>query len=96
MIPKPERTTDEEYLGYIQQQDCLVCGDISESHHLITRRTGGSDYTAVNLCREHHTEIGMGIEKFQKKYKLNVWKDAHRLFERYTNDRIGELIELFA
>ena len=83
MIPKPTRVIDEEYLDYIRKQPCLVCRHDSDPHHLVTRKAFGSDYTAIPLCRNHHTEIGWGIGKFELKYKINLWKDAHRLLERW-------------
>ena len=106
MIPKPTRVEDKEYLEFIWQQDCVVgidCwGDIVGAH-LNSAGSGGSDYSRIPMCVGHHTG-GMGItknlhntpiEEFEKIYHVNLWKDAHRLFERYTSNRIGELIELF-
>lgn len=86
--PKPTRETDEDYLRYIRHQRCLVTQKRGvDPHHLDTRGSGGSDYTAVPLTREKHTEIGnMGLEEFEEKYNVNLWRQAHRLLRHYFSD----------
>ena len=42
------------------------------------------DFSCIPLCRDHHTERGsLGNEKFQNKYRINIWKDAHQLVVSY-------------
>ena len=55
----PER--DEEYLSYIHNQPCMVCGiqHRSHAHHCkllnyITNSKKTPDWTAISLCQEHH------------------------------------------
>ncbi len=84
MIPKPKRIEDKEYLEYIREQPCLISGKGADPHHLTTRGAGGSDYTAIPLARRYHTEIEqIGVEKFEAKYNINTWKEAHRLLEKW-------------
>lgn len=83
--PAPRRETDEDYLDYIRRQDCIVClAPADDPHHLDTRGSGGSDYTCVPLCRGHHREIGTkGMQKMEREYNLDFWRQAHRLLRRY-------------
>ena len=84
MIPKPKRIKDKEYLEYIREHNCLLCRDMGEPHHLTTRGSYGSDYTAIPLCRSHHSSYhDYGIATFEVRYHINVWKEAHRLLEGY-------------
>lgn len=63
---------------------CLVCSNNGENHHLIPIGIGRNrkihrweDYTTISLCRIHHTEIHkIGIEKFEEKYNINLWKEC--------------------
>ena len=42
------------------------------------------DYSCVPLCRVHHTERhAYGFKKFQEKYRINLWKEAHTILRRY-------------
>lgn len=57
MIEKPKRETNKAYLDFIRGQPCCVCFMRPvEAHHIDTRGAGGSDLTAVPLCRRHHVE----------------------------------------
>jgi len=81
---KPSRIEDKEYLEYIRKTPCLVCRHDAESHHLITRGAFGSDYTAIPLCRRCHSHWhNLGNTIFEVRYKINTWKEAHRLLERW-------------
>ena len=88
MLTKPQRSKDANYLSYVRGMRCLVCGDTNtDPHHLISRGSFGSDYTAIPLCREHHTELhSSGITKFEEKYSINLWKDAFKLLETYFEE----------
>lgn len=60
--PKVKRITDRRYLKWIKQQECLLairgeCIGITDAHHVKPVSLGGSDYTAVPLCRKHHDEV---------------------------------------
>ncbi|GAH10031.1 unnamed protein product, partial [marine sediment metagenome] len=71
--PKYILVKDPEYLKWIREQGCAICGAPSEPHHMW--HSGGAlcnDNLAVPLCREHHTDYHqMGIE---------TWGDARKLF----------------
>lgn len=52
-----KRIRSRRYLEWIRRQPCCVTGRPAEAHHVKTRGAGGSDYTAIPLCREEHEEI---------------------------------------
>ena len=82
----------KEYIEYIQRKPCSICFKTPvDAHHLDAIGMGMNrkketprDYTCVPLCREHHQEYHtVGINKFEEKYNLNIWKDAFNLLRRY-------------
>ena len=86
-LKKPKRVVDEKYLEYIRKRGCLLSNENSDPHHLISRGAFGSDYTTIPLARRFHTEIEqIGVKKFEEKYNINVWRECHRLLERYFRD----------
>ena len=52
---------DRQYLDFIATLPCILCGKPgpSDPHHTASGGMGitGSDYSAIPVCREHHTEI---------------------------------------
>jgi hypothetical protein len=82
---------DENYLTYIRSLPCVVCGSASECDHLRARGSRESkrdDRTCIPLCREHHAERHQGgNEKFEKKYKINLWKEAWSCVVAYFRSR---------
>jgi len=83
-LQKPNRIEDKKYLEYIRETPCLICGKRSEPHHLTTRGSGGSDYTSIPFCRSHHADYHLlGLSAFEEKYNINVWKETHRLLEKW-------------
>ena len=87
-LQKPHRIEDKKYLEYIRKRGCLISNEKADPHHLTTRGACGSDYTAIPLSRKYHTEIEQnGVKKFEEKYKINTWKEAHRLLERFMLQR---------
>ena len=55
-FPKPIREVDERFLDFIREQPCCLCYRWpTDPHHLDSRGSGGSDYSAVPLCRVCHT-----------------------------------------
>lgn len=75
-FPKPARQTDERYLNFVRKADCCVVGCnhvFAEPHHLRTRGAGGGDYTAIPLCRVHHSELHhIGPARFEKEHALSL------------------------
>ena len=94
-----ELVDNSDYIKYIRSNGCRVCGKFPvDPDHLTARGMGGAgkggtvtntkkDFTCIPLCRLHHTERHqLGNEKFEKKYNINVWKDAHQLVVNYFAD----------
>ena len=93
-----KKHTYSPYKYYIKTHQCLVCqGDTVDPHHLDAIGMGGDkgnvkDYTCVPLCRRHHTEYhSYGIRKFEKMYKINLWKESHQLLRRYFAPRESQI-----
>ena len=89
MIDKPARTIDGSYLNYIHSQSCIICGRRPvDADHLIARGRGSAsqnDYSAIPLCREHHSERHQGgTSKLEAKYNVNLWKDSWSLLQTYV------------
>jgi len=94
-----DKVTDESYLDYIRSLPCLVplcrLGEYnngkSDPHHLKAvgwREAKRNDYTAVPLCRQHHSEVEQtGMEKFCAKYSIDeLWKDALFILVGYLKE----------
>jgi len=89
-LPKPRRQADPAYLDYVRSHFCLVpgCRRKAEAHHLVSRGAGGSDYTAVPLCREHHWAVhNAGPEHFERVVDVNLWRVAAELLADYFTRR---------
>ena len=57
---------------WIHHPFCEICGNYSSApHHIRTRGAGGGDEdeNLLALCTSHHTEVGIGILTFGKKYQ---------------------------
>jgi hypothetical protein len=90
---KPVRLVDEPYLDHIRAMRCLVhgrgCSGRVDPAHLKTRGSGGSDYTAVPLCRLHHTEQEGRTAAFNAKYGVDLWREAHRLAVEWLLNKLA-------
>ena len=81
----------DEYLDYLKRQHCVVwvniCAGPIDPHHLIARgqrESKRNDFTAVSLCRLHHSEVEqIGLESFEEKYRINLWREAALLQSRF-------------
>lgn len=85
-LEKPRRIQDEKYLAFVREFDCLVCSNPSEAHHLVTGGMGskGPDYTAVPLCRLHHSEYHqIGHGPFAHKFDVDLWRAVANLVTLY-------------
>ena len=85
----------KEYLRYIKTQYCLVCGKTPiDCDHLEAIGMGNNrkhqtprDFSCIPLCRIHHSERhASGNVKFEKKYRINLWKESFILLRRYFID----------
>ena len=81
-----------EYIDYIRDHECLVCfKSFVDPDHLEAIGMGGNrkkpslkHYSCIPLCRIHHTERhSLGLPRFEKKYKINLWKEAFRILRKY-------------
>ena len=83
--PSSQRVKSDWYCQYIRSKPCVVCGGGAEVHHLQTRGSGGSDFTAIPLCRTCHVGVHqLGLKKFEEKYNVNLWKEAWALIVKWT------------
>jgi len=70
---------------------CLVCGKPGDPHHLSHIGMGRNrknelreHFTAIPLCREHHTEIhDKGKDRFNLTHRIDVWQEAFKLITKY-------------
>lgn len=93
MKPQPLIKTprDAKYLKFIRTLPCTICGTTYEvdGHHTDTGGIAlvGSDYSALPLCRTHHSEI------HQKHSKRGQWGEVElkvilaRLFAAYEKSK---------
>lgn len=89
MISKPSRETNEKYLVFIREQRCLIsnqCIGEVDAHHTKSRGSGGSDYSAVPLCRKHHTQYHTkGGVWFSKNYEIQMYQEIARLLQQWAS-----------
>lgn len=90
----PER--DANYLNYIREQPCLICGiqHRSEAHHIRDTRTAGMaikspDWYAMPLCHNCHLAIahGTGFKDCLKWIPLDFIDFCKICYSRYLNKR---------
>lgn len=83
-LQKSPREKSWDYLQWIKTLPCVICSHHSEPHHLDTTASWGSDYSAVPLCRTHHSEWhNLGLRKFEDKYYTNLWRWAWKLLKEW-------------
>lgn len=90
----PDR--DPEYLEYVREQPCLICGiqHRSEAHHLKDNRLGGisqksPDWAAMPLCHNCHLGIahGTGFKDALKWLPLDLDNFTRLCYSRYKAKR---------
>ena len=95
-LPEPRRTRDKDYVRFVAQQACLVCGrKPSDPHHLryMQPRTLGrkvSDEFTVPLCRIHHRTVHCAVDEraWWKETGIDPSKVARMLWKKpRVNDR---------
>jgi len=85
---KRRRITDRRYLKWIKSLGCLVAGKLDECQgpidpdHTTPVSLGGSDYTAVPLCRKHH-DLANRRDWFQVRYSVLFQYEVERLNREY-------------
>ena len=87
----------KEYLAFVRSHPCVVCCQRPvDADHLQTRGSGGVgrkgrthtgtivDFACVPLCRIHHSERhSFALRDFEKKHKVNLWKEAFMLLRSW-------------
>ena len=78
-LSKPRRVVDEDFLAFVRSRRCCVTrctAADTDPHHLKSRGSGGSDHTAVSMCRQHHTEVHtLGLITFEKRHEMSLWNE---------------------
>jgi hypothetical protein len=64
---------------------------LTEPHHLVSRGAGGSDHTAIALCREHHRMIEGDFEAWKDELSLDALKALCLGLSNYTDELFKEL-----
>ncbi len=86
-LTKPRRVQDEGYLNFVRSSRCAVVGCHAfaiDAHHTITRGAGGSDYSAIPVCRSHHSELHhIGRARFESEYGISLAAVNARLLGEY-------------
>lgn len=85
-VPKIKRYESKQYIEFIRELPCCVCGNTEvDAHHAIkTQGSGGSDLMCIPLCRQEHSEYHlMGRHNFEQKYDISIIKIQWRLFQTY-------------
>ncbi|MCK5616705.1 DUF968 domain-containing protein [Candidatus Pacearchaeota archaeon] len=99
MFPKPKRYTNETYLEHVRCLPCCAPGckqkNISgpnkgkvDPHHTRSVKAGGSDLTAIPLCREHHTEVHWSQVKFQEKCGIDFKEIQIECLQQFIEEKI--------
>ena len=84
-----------DFIEFVKEHKCCVLGckalDV-DADHLKTIGMGRDrkkpelieHYSCIPLCRIHHTERhSLGLPRFEKKYKINLWREAFRILRKY-------------
>ena len=87
MYPKQVREVNEEYLDFIKQQRCCVCGLSGENmiapHHVKSRGAGGKDAgNTISMCLTCHNLAHTGhVSKEWQKEQAEVFYELYKLRE---------------
>lgn len=88
----PER--DSEYLNYIRERPCLICGiqHRSDAHHIRDTRTAGTaikspDWYTIPLCHQCHMLVahGTGFKEATKWIKVDLMDFCKMCYLRWKN-----------
>ena len=75
-----------EYMTFIRNQPCHVCGKSSDPHHLSTAGTGikGVDLSCFPLCRKCHTSYhAEGKKTFAEKHNIDIKHELIKYLMKY-------------
>ena len=85
----------KKYKEFIKSHPCVVCGQYPvDPDHLEAIGMGGNrkiptlkDFSCIPLCRMHHSERhSTTLKDYEKKYKINLWKEAFRYLRRWHTE----------
>jgi hypothetical protein len=91
-LPNEEKAKEYslEYIEFMRDQPCCISMQHGcDLHHLDNiqvnrKKPNMRHFTVVPLNRLLHTEFhAMGIDKFQQKYKIQLWREAMYSFGRW-------------
>lgn len=90
--PTPN-ASEKRYHDYIRSLPCLVCGEQSALHHVISdgfKRISKNHMLCVPLCYEHHQGDkgyhGLGShDLFVEEHKIHTFEEAKKLLADYNN-----------
>jgi hypothetical protein len=87
-----------DFIDYIREQKCIVCyRSPCDPDHLNQIGMGRNrkspelieHYSCIPLCRSHHiVRHSMPLKDFEKKFKVNVWKENHYYLTMYLKEKI--------
>jgi hypothetical protein len=91
VVGKPKRYEHPNYLAFIRSLPCVACDyPVTDAHHLKTRGSGGSDLTAIPLCRQHHTQIHTeGTRTAMERWSLDPTSIRLALLEKYVESLVS-------
>lgn len=89
-LTKPKRETCRAYIRFVKSKACLVyvkypgavCAGPIDPHHVRPVSLGGSDFSAIPLCRTHHDAANNRIE-FEHKYHIDCGEAISELHREY-------------
>lgn len=91
-VSLPER--DADYLNFVREQPCIICGlqHRSHAHHIRDTRTAGEaikspDWYAIPLCQDCHMNIahGTGFKEATKWIKIDIIDFCRLCYVRWKN-----------
>ncbi len=90
MHPKLSRYIKKEYEAWIRKHPCMVCGGLSECHHVYHAKK--NSYLAAPLCHDHHVAGGdsyhrLGHQTFSDKHGINLEWEIINLLTEYIEER---------
>ena len=85
-VPKVKRYESKQYLEFIRELPCCVCGNTEvDAHHYLTKGAGNSDLDTISLCRACHTESHkIGVTTFQMKHDISFYEVQRKILKTYV------------
>ena len=72
----------EDYVEFVRNHPCLICGDTAEPHHFPrTVGAGAKEHEVIPLCRACHTEAHDDPIDFLIMYKYKLFIYFYNMFK---------------